>query len=165
MSTVIIETRRSKGVHKADLTKLSKEDIKLVLSHFNANSYVAVKNYRTDAMEIKFHMLRERGTVNYCLKTVLTDEELKAIGFSKTPKNNWHLTQTGCSIDAVYDVEVKEPVKKIESKKTKAEKKEKVESVDSSKKKPLPAPKKSTTVKATEEDEKDEDELTETVSA
>jgi hypothetical protein len=161
MSTVIIETRRSKGTHKADLTKLSKEDIKLVLSHFNSSSYVAVKNYRTDAREIKFHIMKERGVVNYCLNTTLSDDDLKAIGFSKTEKNNWHLTQQGCTIDSVYDVEVKEPVKKIESKKTKAEKKEKAESVDSSKKKPLPAP----TKKSVEKAESSEEDMTETVSA
>ena len=105
--------------------------------------------------------MKERGVVNYCLKTTLSDEDLKAIGFSKTEKNNWHLTQQGCTIDSVYDVEVKEPVKKIESKKTKAEKKEKSESVDSSKKKPLPAPTKKTEEKA----ESSEEDMTETVSA
>lgn len=138
MSSIIIETRRSKGIHKADLTKLSKEDVKSVLSYFNSSSYVAVKNYRIDSREVKFHVLKERGTVSYCLKTNLSEEDLKAIGFSKTEKGNWHLTQQGCTIDSVYDVEVKEPVKKISSKKSKSEKSS--ETVDSSKKKPLPAP-------------------------
>lgn len=151
---IVIETRRSKGIHKADLTKFTKEEVKEALDWFKSSSYVAVKNYRTDAMEIKFHLLRERGQVKYCLKTNLTDEDFKALKFAKTEKGNWHLTKSGCTIDSLYDVEVKEPVKKIESKKTKAEKKAKEEAktVDSAKKKPLPAPtsKASTTAKAEE---------------
>ena len=49
----------------------------------------------------------------------------------------------------------------VEPQETKAEKKEKAESVDSSKKKPLPAP----TKKSVEKAESSEEDMTETVSA
>lgn len=138
MSTIIIETRRSKGIHKADLTQMNATQIKSVLDYYNSNSYVAVKNYRTDSMEIKFERMASKGMINYSLKTSLSVEDFKSIGFSKTEKGNMHLTQTGCTINSRWDVEVKEPVKKIESKKSKAEKAEKAESTSSSKKQPLP---------------------------
>lgn len=152
MSTIIIETRRSKGIHKADLTKMSSTEVKEILNWYKANSYVAIKNYRTDAMEIRFERMGSKGLVSYSLKTNLTDEDFKSLGFTKTEKGNWHLTEKGCSINR-WDVEVKEPVKRIETKKSKAEKK--ASSVDSSKKQPLPF-KKSDSKAEVEEDIEDE---------
>ena len=113
---IIVETRRSKGMHKADLTNLSLEDIKNVLKFYNSNSYVALKNYRTNCMEIKFERLGARGVVNYNLKTSLTDKDFEDMKFTKSPKGNWHLTKEGCTISR-FDIEVKEPVKKITSRK------------------------------------------------
>ena len=149
---IIVETRRSKGVFKADLTQFSKDQIKTVLDHFSANSYVAVKNYRSKAddnvvIEIKFHKLGTKGTMKYSLKTILNWEDLKSIGFVETPNKNMHLTAPGNSIDAVFDVEVKEPTKKISSKKKSEEKAEK-----SVKKTPVAHPSKTKiTEKTTEE--------------
>ena len=139
---IIVETRRSKGVHKADLTTLSKEKIQEILKFYNSNSYVALKNYRTDCMEIKFERMGARGLVNYNLKTSLTDSDFEELKFIKTPKGNWHLTQEGCSISR-FDIEVKEPVKKITSRK-KEEKSSKVKTEKG--KTPLP-PTKSKEVK------------------
>ena len=141
---VILETRRSKGVNKADLTKLSKEEIKTALDFFNSTSYVAVRNYRSKAgedevIEIKFHRQGAKGIVKYSLKTILSKEDLKSIGFSETPNNNLHLTKPDCTIDSLFDVVVKEPVKKISSKKTKTEKINN-KKADSSKKTPLVHP-------------------------
>ena len=67
------------------------------------------------------------------------DLELKELGFVESPKKNLHKTQSGCTIDTAFDVEVKEPAKKISSKK--AEKKNEAKAnADSSKKTPLPHP-------------------------
>ena len=141
---IVLETRRSKGFHKADLTNFSKEDIKKALEYYNSSSFVAVRNYRAKAddkevIEIKFHRMSAKGQVKYSLKTVLTKEELKELGFVESPKKNLHKTQSGCTIDTAFDVEVKEPAKKISSKK--AEKKNEAKAnADSSKKTPLPHP-------------------------
>jgi len=139
--TLIVETRRSKGVHKADLTKFTKEDVKTALDYFQANSYVAVRNYRSksednEVIEIKFHRVGTKGNVKYCLKTILSKDDLKAIGFVDTPNKNLHLTAAGSTLDTYFDVEVKEPAKKISSKKEKKEKAEKA----SVKKTPLAHP-------------------------
>lgn len=144
-NTLIVETRRSKGVHKADLTKFTKEEVKTALDFFGASSYVAVRNYRSKAdsnevIEIKFHRQGVKGIVKYSLKTILSKDDFKAIGFTETPNKNLHLTQSGCTIDKVFDIEVKEPVKKIASKKSKTEKAEKKEAADSAKKTPLVHP-------------------------
>ena len=109
---IVLETRRSKGFHKADLTKFSKEDIKKALEYYNSSSFVAVRNYRAKAddkevIEIKFHRMSAKGQVKYSLKTVLTKEELKELGFVESPKKNLHKTQSGCTIDTAFDVEVK----------------------------------------------------------
>lgn len=155
-NTLIVETRRSKGVHKADLTKFSKEEVKTALEYFDASSYVAVRNYRSKAdnaevMEIKFHRQGAKGIVKYSLKTILTKDDLKAIGFAETPNKNMHLTKAGCTIDKVWDVEVKEPVKKISSKKTKAEKTNEAKAAaDPAKKTPLVHPATKTTEKEEE---------------
>lgn len=165
-NTIIVETRRSKGVHKADLTKFSKEEIKTALDYFKSSSYVAVRNYRSKAdnaevMEIKFHRQGSKGIVKYSLKTILTKDDLKAIGFAETPNKNMHLTQAGCTIDNAFDVEVKEPVKKIASKKTKAEKtNDKKAAADSTKKTPLVHPS-TKAANAEVEDEEDEEEVVE----
>ena len=162
-NTLIVETRRSKGVHKADLTKFSKEEIKTALEFFGSSSYVAVRNYRSKAdnaevMEIKFHRQGVKGIVKYTLKTILNKDDLKAIGFVETPNKNWHLTQAGCTIDKAFDVEVKEPVKKISSKKTKTEKANEAKSpADISKKTPLVHP--STKAKAAEAEAETKEEV------
>lgn len=131
---IVLETRRSKGVHKADVSKFTKEEIKAALDHYNSNSYVAVKNYRTESMEIKFERMGAKGLVNYSLKTNLTEEDLQSMGFVKSEKGNYHLTQKGVSISK-FDIEVKPPVKKISKRKEKVEKKVKAEGAT---KAPLP---------------------------
>lgn len=160
--TLILETRRSKGVHKADLTKLNKEQVKSALEFFNSSSYIAVKNYRAKAdnaevMEVKFHRQGAKGIIKYSLKTILTPEDFKAIGFEDTPNKNLHLTQKGCTIDKLFDVEVKVPVKKISSKKTKTEKANE-EKKSPSKKQPLPFTKEAAKAKTTEETTETEEE-------
>jgi hypothetical protein len=156
-NTLIVETRRSKGVHKADLTKFSKEEIKTALDFFNSSSYVAVRNYRSKAdnaevTEIKFHRQGVKGVVKYSLKTILSKDDFKAVGFVETTNKNLHLTQSGCTIDKAFDVEVKEPVKKIASKKTKAEKaNDKKGEADPAKKTPLTHPATKTAEAKTEE--------------
>lgn len=130
--TLIVETRRSKGVQKADLSKYSKEEVKTILGYFDADSYVAVRNYRAksegEVIEIKFYRNGVKGQVKYSLKTILSKDDFKAIGFVATPNNNLHLTKAGSTLNTVFDVEVKEPVKKISSKKDKKEKAEKADS-------------------------------------
>lgn len=155
--TIIVETRRSKGVHKADLTKFTKEQVKDVLDFYHANSYVAVRNYRSksednEVIEIKFHKMGAKGQIKYCLKTILSKDDLKAIGFVDTPNKNLHLTEKGVTLDSLFDVEVKEPAKKISSKK---EKKEKKAEKESSKKTPIAHP--STKTKSKTEDSETEE--------
>lgn len=121
---IVVETRRSKGIHKADLTNLDKDTIKALLGFYGSNSYVALMNYRTNYYEIKFERMAAKGMVKYCLKVSLTDDDFKALGFSKSENGNWHYTQQGCSISR-FDVKLVPPVKKVSAKKEKAEKKEK----------------------------------------
>ena len=90
-----------------------------------------------EVIEVKFHRQGVKGIVKYSLKTILTPEDFKAIGFEETPNKNLHLTQQGCTIDKTFDIEVKAPVKKISSKKTKTEKTNE-EKKSSAKKQPLP---------------------------
>lgn len=135
---IFVETRRSKGVHKADISALDKDQVKAVLTEYQSNSYVAVKNYRTDSFEIKFEKMKAKGLASYSLKTSLTEEDFKAIGFVKTEKGNYHLTEKGCSINK-FDVEVKEPVKKIASRKK--EEKAADDKKPAAKKAPLPTAK------------------------
>lgn len=145
-NTIILETRRSKGVYKADLTNFSKEEIKNVLEFYDCSSYVAVKNYRSKteskepAVEIKFHRQSAKGLVKYSLKTSLSKEDLNSIGFKETPNKNMHLTEAGCTIDNLFDIEVKEPVKKISSKKSKNEKVNEKKESNPSNKTPLVHP-------------------------
>lgn len=121
---IVVETRRSKGIHKADLTNLDKDTIKALLGFYGSNSYVALMNFRTNYYEIKFERMAAKGMVKYCLKVSLTDDDFKALGFSKSENGNWHYTQQGCSISR-FDVKLVSPVKKVSAKKEKAEKKEK----------------------------------------
>ena len=121
---IVVETRRSKGIHKADLTNLDKDTIKALLGFYGSNSYVALMNFRTNYYEIKFERMAAKGMVKYCLKVSLTDDDFKALGFSKSENGNWHYTQQGCSISR-FDVKLVPPVKKVSAKKEKAEKKEK----------------------------------------
>lgn len=121
---IVVETRRSKGIHKADLTNLDKDTIKALLGFYGSNSYVALMNFRTNYYEIKFERMTAKGMVKYCLKVSLTDDDFKALGFSKSENGNWHYTQQGCSISR-FDVKLVPPVKKVSAKKEKAEKKEK----------------------------------------
>lgn len=121
---IVVETRRSKGIHKADLTNLDKDTIKALLGFYGSNSYVALMNFRTNYYEIKFERMAVKGMVKYCLKVSLTDDDFKALGFSKSENGNWHYTQQGCSISR-FDVKLVPPVKKVSAKKEKAEKKEK----------------------------------------
>lgn len=121
---IVVETRRSKGIHKADLTNLDKDTIKALLGFYGSNSYVALMNFRTNYYEIKFERMTAKGMVKYCLKVSLTDDDFKALGFSKSENDNWHYTQQGCSISR-FDVKLVPPVKKVSAKKEKAEKKEK----------------------------------------
>lgn len=143
---IVVETRRSKGIHKADLTNLDKDTIKALLGFYGSNSYVALMNFRTNYYEIKFERMAAKGMVKYCLKVSLTDDDFKALGFSKSENGNWHYTQQGCSISR-FDVKLVPPVKKVSAKKEKAEKKEK------NLKAPLP-PKSKEEVEKAEETEK-----------
>lgn len=131
---IIVETRRSKGTHKADITALKTEEVKELLAFYHSSSFVAVKNYKTKCRDIKFDRNGERGIIKYSLKSSLTDEDLTKLGFSKTQMGNWALNMDGCTTNPVYDVEVKEPVQKVgtKRKKNKAEKTEKKTKVEES---------------------------------
>lgn len=116
---IIVETRRSKGTHKADITTLSTAEVKELLAFYDSSSFVAVKNYKTKCTDIKFDRNGERGIIKYSLKSSLTEEDLVKLGFSKTSVGNYALNKEGCSTNPLYDIEVKEPVQKIGSKRKK----------------------------------------------